>query len=113
MNNKENLNDEWGVRPQLIILSTNSCTNFALIPERICHNLKLIRIEFLQSLGESYRFNTCGSGSLNLYFLADDFINYININYLKKSKTKAILIGNRNKIEECVLEKLPFKHIYL
>lgn len=112
MKNNENINDGWGYNPQIIILSTSCCTDFAVIPEHVYEKLQTIRLEFLRKVDETYPYPVSGSASLNFAFLGEDFIRYINHNYLKDSKAKAVFIRYRDKLRGYSIENLPFEHIY-
>ncbi len=112
MKNNENINDGWGYNPQIIILSTTHCTDFAVIPECLRDKLNLVKLEFLRKIGESYPYPVCGSTSLNFQCIGEDFINYINHHHLNNNKAKAVFIRYRDKIRGRSIENLPFEHIY-
>lgn len=114
MKNNENINNGWGYNPQIIILSTSCCTDFAIIPEHLCDKLSEIRLEFIKKVNEVYPYPYPQFGSTSLHFqcLGEDFIHHINRYYLNNSKAKAVFIRYRDKIRGCSIENLPFEHIY-
>ena len=113
MKEKYKLKGAWSEEPKIVVLSYGVCDDLAIIPKSIMDNIDELKSQFCDSQNTEYDYPECGSGCLNYHFKGEQFINYINENYLRDCETKAILIKYTDKQINGSLKRSSFKFIYL